>query len=356
MAFGYYKVYTVQSGQVPSAQSNYPALLPAAADNDLRTVANGGHGQSASGFDQRPHTSTALTTAMTFELVSYNPSTGEKEMHVLTSSIDTGTVVAYAYGDASVTTDGSSTSTWPSAFKGVWHCGTPSSVGVNDSTSNGYNFTNSNCVAVAGQISGAAQFNGTNGKLSRTGINIPSSGSVSLWWQQPTYPAVSMPFRAANISPARLFDITFTATVMDAGWYNNGNNQRIHTGTLDLVANNYYLLTVAWTSGSVTNLYINGVFRATNAATAVWDTSSALVAMGYDSFGGGYYASTSDELRISDTWTNDQMLTDYRSQSAPASFWSTGSEVAVPGAGGGPIISGGSLTKGALIRGGRIAA
>src|SRR5437870_5821331 len=82
-SFGFYKAVTIQTGQVPSSQSGFPALVPfLAVDSDFATVANGGKAQSASGYDIRPYADAALTTPLTFELVpgTYNAMTGAFEM------------------------------------------------------------------------------------------------------------------------------------------------------------------------------------------------------------------------------------------------------------------------------------
>src|ERR1043166_9148404 len=118
MAFSFYSPVTVQSGQVPSTQTNFPMLV-SYTDNRLKSVANGGHCQTP--FDIRPYSDSSLTTALTFESVFYSASTGQVEMWVKIPSIADGSIVYLAYGDASLSSDGSSSSTWDSHFKGVWH-------------------------------------------------------------------------------------------------------------------------------------------------------------------------------------------------------------------------------------------
>src|SRR3989344_6655431 len=128
-AFGYYKSVTLAEAQSGTADStDWPLTIalgygPQAADADLKTVANGGYVQNSSGYDIRPYSDSALTTALTFELVNYDGVNGKLEMYVKipTLSASTDTVIYLAFGDSGISTDGSSTATWDSNFKGVWH-------------------------------------------------------------------------------------------------------------------------------------------------------------------------------------------------------------------------------------------
>src|SRR5678815_5698623 len=81
-AFGYSIPVTINSGQVPSTQTDFPVLVNFT-DARFKTVGNGGHVQNSSGFDIRPYSDAALTTAITgYELERYNASTGEVVMWV----------------------------------------------------------------------------------------------------------------------------------------------------------------------------------------------------------------------------------------------------------------------------------
>lgn len=339
MAFGYYKVYTINSAQVPSAQSNMPLLLPTAADNDLRTVANGGHGQSATGLDQRPYTSTALSSAMTFELVpgTYNASTGAREMWANHASAQTGAVVVLAYGDASLTTDGSSTSTWPSTYKAVLHMGDGTTISANDSTSNGNNFTNANATATTGKVGGAASFNGSSAKLTRSGLVIPTSGAIAVWWKPKVTPGTNNlpPFLTYDSTGVKLFGIQpFSDGKIYSGWYNSGNDDRVAWTETGISISTYYMLTISWTNGAVTYFLLDAVEKQTHLTLdATWDTSSKTSAIGWDESSNVFANIDADELRLRDTEVSQDWNTaEYNNQNAPASFWATGTEVSLAAA------------------------
>lgn len=145
MAQTYYSPVPVDHTKVPSTLTNFPVLI-GYTDARLKTTGNSGHVASANGYDIRPYSDTALTSALTYELVSYNASTGQVEMYVLISSLSSAsdTNIYLGYGDTTLTTDGSSNTTWNSNFKAVYHFGTDTTLGLADSTSNGNTLTNVN--------------------------------------------------------------------------------------------------------------------------------------------------------------------------------------------------------------------
>lgn len=136
-AFNYYRSVTLDNAYVTADQSNYPALITGTSV-DLKTVANGGHVQDAEGDDIRFFSDTACTSALSYQRKSYTASSGAFLFWVKIPTLDTDadTVIYVCYGDASLTTDGSSTATWDSNFVGVWHF--DGSLELTDATANGY--------------------------------------------------------------------------------------------------------------------------------------------------------------------------------------------------------------------------
>ena len=173
MAFGYYSPVTVNAAQVPSAQTNFPMLV-SYTDARLKTVGNGGHVQNANGYDIRPYDGIG-GSAMTFELERYNASTGEVIMWVLVPSCDVGSIVYLYYGDATISTNGSSTSTWDSNFKRVLHLPNGTTLGALDSTSNADNGTITTPTAATGQIDGGGLFNSTTDYISFSGTPLTAT-------------------------------------------------------------------------------------------------------------------------------------------------------------------------------------
>ena len=111
MAFGFYTPLTITSNSslLPATQTNFPLLL-SFTDNRFKTVGNGGHVQNSSGFDIRPYSNSSLTTALSYERVSYSASAGTFQIWVLIPSLSQGLVIYLAYGDAALSSDGTSLS------------------------------------------------------------------------------------------------------------------------------------------------------------------------------------------------------------------------------------------------------
>src|SRR5437899_8997803 len=146
MAFNFCRAITIDHTKCGSSNSsNFPVLF-SGTYSWLKTTANGGNIQNASGFDIGFFSDAALTTALNFEFEagSYNASTGAVNfwINVPTASSSADTVIYIAYGNPSITTDKSSTSTWDSNFKGAYHLPDGPTLTANDSTSNALNLTN----------------------------------------------------------------------------------------------------------------------------------------------------------------------------------------------------------------------
>lgn len=138
MAFSYKRSVTFSASQVPSTLADFPGLV-SFTDNDLRTVANGGHVESANGYDICFYEDEALTTPLTWEMERYNAATGEVIAHVKIPSLDgtTDTEVWMAYGDSGISSFQSTPEdVWDSSFGGVWHA-SEASGSLLDSSTNG---------------------------------------------------------------------------------------------------------------------------------------------------------------------------------------------------------------------------
>jgi hypothetical protein len=86
-SFQYIRTVTVQSSQVSNAdQTNFPLDLPYT-DPGLKSAANGGHVQSATGADISFFSDAALTQLLPFEIVAYNGASGTLSAVVLCSRI-----------------------------------------------------------------------------------------------------------------------------------------------------------------------------------------------------------------------------------------------------------------------------
>lgn len=351
MAFGYYKTFTADATQAGTADStNFPITI-SVTDADLKTTGNGGYVQSSSGYDIRPYSDSGLTSALTFELVYYNASTGQLEMHVKVGTLShTTNLVSYlAFGDATISTDGSSTSTWDSTYKAVYHFKDGSTLNLNDSTSAANHLSGtSSPTAVAGQIDGGVGF--TGGSYATSGANIGISGSSNRTIE-------------AWIRPTSLSGIR---SVINWGAGSNSNNNTLH---LNVVAGSdiyfgfqgadFYTAgskapTGSWThvvvaytgagaapSSSNSKIYVNGVSESlTFSGGGGVNTSATALTVGRDATTAGReFDGREDEVRISDAnrFSSSYVTATYNNQKPSSTFLTWGSRTTVGG--------GGSTTK-----------
>lgn len=319
-----------------------------AADADLKTVGNGGFVQNSNGYDIRPYSDAALTTALTYELVYYDATTGKLEMHVkiptLSHTVDT--VIYLAFGDVSISTDGSSTGTWDSNFKGVYHMKDGTTLAVTDSSQSGNNGTNvGTATATAGEIDGAANlvassvqyvdagnnssFDFTTGFTLSAWINVTSLADLNyaIWKGDTT--AVSPNF-------GNLYNLVVLTNGKVETLVTNSARTNIYVkdSTTTLSTSTWYLISSAF-DASTNSLYvlINGAVEGAAVTTSGNQaTSTSAVQFGADHSGAGNYTNYAnakiDEVRLSDiARSSSWLLSDYNSQKASSTFITWGTKV-----------------------------
>jgi len=159
---------TVDHTLCGSADSTNFPLMVSGTYSYLKTTGNSGDLTSSSGYDVKFYSDSALINELKYERVFWSGSTGYSEFVVkvptLTYAADA--VIYMAYGNSSITTDKSDpTNVYDANFLAVWHFGDGTTLGLNDSTSNGITLTNSSGTAAAGVAGGAVALNGTSQHL-----------------------------------------------------------------------------------------------------------------------------------------------------------------------------------------------
>ena len=163
----------------PEVLINFPALVV------LSTNISGfdyGDFLSGSNADLR-FTDASGTTALNYEIESWNAK-GRSYVWVQVPSLASPQDCIYAcWGkrgvDASLhTTNGA---TWADGYLGVWHLRDGSVLNLQDSSTNGWNGTNSGATATAGIAGGAANFNGSASIAIGNLGALPSNGTIEFW-------------------------------------------------------------------------------------------------------------------------------------------------------------------------------
>ncbi|CAN5882935.1 hypothetical protein BH11BAC7_BH11BAC7_16750 [soil metagenome] len=307
--------------------TDFPVLINITSDNDLRTVANGGRVQNASGWDII-FTADDGVTLLNHQLEKYVPLTGEYIANVKVPLLSTSitTYIYMYYGNASIVADPSSTATWDANYKGVYHFQND----FLDKTSNGNNGTNNGSTFATGKIAdGIFLDNSTTTDkvtVNTTGMNS-NSGTVELWGQAASFLATETYFYGCTTQPAyanRIQIYAFNGQLR----IGMGNSHAIGGDLFALTAGTWYHIAVKWAGAGGNGtfwVYINGAQIYTNNYSA-FPAIQTFAEIGND---GDPVTSMQalrgyiDEVRTSNiTRSADWITTSYNSQSSPATFYS----------------------------------
>lgn len=335
MAFTHYSPVSINSGQVPSTQTDFPVLLDFT-DNRFKTIANGGHVANSNGYDIRPYADSALTGAITgYELEKYNGSTGALLMWVKVASLSSSSTPIYlAYGDAALNTNGSSTSTWSNGFRGVYHLGDGSSLSVTDSVGN-FNGTNNGATATTGEIYGGGNFVSASSQYITLGtitpFNVGTGATVSAWVNGTSFPNAYNSVILQNSINTNYFGF-FVKSNGKVGWFvSNAGITQDGTGSHTLSTSTWYHLVMAYSSTTGLQCYVNGSSDVTHAANGSAPGPNAPTDIGRDAVNAGrFWNGKLDEVRMYNAFTSaDWVTTEYNNQSSPPTFETLGTEVAI---------------------------
>jgi cysteine-rich repeat protein len=400
-AYGFRKALTIDRTRIGASGgattlSSYPLLI-STTDASLKSAANGGNVQSASGYDiafkgADPTTCNGPSTCtFNYEIEAYDPTSGNLvawvQIPVLKTTANTANTTIYLnYGDASVTTPTqNATGTWDANFRGVWHLNqNPTMTTEVDSTSAPANATSLGSPAATGATgligagvnlgnpSGAGYLDYTSTKFNWTAAD---TFTYSGWFNttDPNGPLLSQRDNGAG-NPVIDIMLSYNGssrTTM-AGAPNvlvrddtNGMYAQV-TGTTPVNDGAWHLFALTRTGGTI-QLFIDGVSVGSNTsagASSIMTTGNPgsfqhigkegnWVFAGYGSASNDdrYLAGTFDEYRVSKTIRNaDWITTDYKTQSAPASTFTAGAET-LASCGDGTVGTGEACDDGNIVSG-----
>ena len=121
--YAYCKKITIQASQIEISgfgpHNNFPVLIDIT-DNDLRTCSYGGYMENASGYDIR--FTTYLGIRLYHDIEGYDPISGRLTAWVRIPSLSKiNTDIFLFFGNPSISSNSSSSATWSSNYKAVWH-------------------------------------------------------------------------------------------------------------------------------------------------------------------------------------------------------------------------------------------
>lgn len=317
---------------------------------ELRTIANGGYAANGNGGkDIRPYSDVGVTT-QPYQLKFYTPTTGFILMYVKVAnrSHTTAVPINLFCGDASLTTDGSSTAAWDSMWKGAWPLGDGTTLSAVDLTSNANNGTLVNGpTATSGPIHGAGNFVQSSAQAIDIGGSaslIPSSLWISAW-----------------VNPSTLAHAVMEILSRDDGASNRSWQFRaLSTGTIQFIPfcsvdgvsfatttttipTNTWSRVDAVADGTNSFVYINAVQAATTTSrgTLLGSAGSHAFISG-DAGGDAGWDGKLAELRLASCPSNvaDQITADYNNGFSPTTFIVAGTFVPLASSGWGQRLAG----------------
>lgn len=362
-AFAYYTPFTILEGQVPSPQADFPVLLVTSVDGAafarLQTVANGGHVQDPNGYDIRPFADEALTIPLTYELVAdtYDATTGLLEMWVKIPILTDGYVIYLAYGNPSLTTDGSSTTTWDSNYSSVYHLQNglrgSTSVNVSDSTSNANDGTNMGGVGRDGTTEDWSSHMELHITIPATDQHVSVPDAASLRIANNDSATWEVLFKTNMSGNGMLIAKTISSPVSGYRFYvsggvstgfingsllNDASSNRLDFDSTTNIGDYVWHRAQITYDGSGLNtgfvMRLDGAPETINRSGTISSgnsNSAGPFTIGVDTASGNYYNGWLDEIRVSKgiIRSDDYDTTSYNNQLQILSFYEVGTEVAV---------------------------
>jgi YD repeat-containing protein len=330
--YSYRRAITIDHTKVPNTdQTNFPLLI-SGTYSYLATTANGGNVTNATGYDVIFTSDSAGANTLPFEQESYSASTGQIVYWVKVSTLShtADTVVYMFYGNSSVSTDQSNKhGVWDSNFKGVWHMANGTTFSSSDSSSNGYNFSNT-VDYTSGKIGGAASLNGSD-YLSNSSLSISPGSSITVsFWNLVSAQASSSFTIGGSDNPNRIAaSVPWSDSNLywDYGSWSGGG--RLSTSYSSYLSSWTHVV-LEYDAGSTTHyIYLNGSLANSNVnSNAPTSTQTGIDVGAWPPY---YESGSIDEFRVSTVARSaDWVATEYNNQGSPSTFYSVGVATASP--------------------------
>lgn len=340
----YFRTITIDHTKVGASDSFGFQLLISGTYSYLVSVANGGKVQSASGYDIIFTTDSLGLNKLTWEIESYDPTTGAisawVKLPVLSSQQDT--VIYMWYGDRRITSfqGGVQGSVWDSNFVSVWHFPNGVTLSLADSTGNGNNATKQgvagNTGPVAGKVDGAVSFVGSSG-ASAGWLRMVASNSLKSIGAQVTFEgwiyanvgslSGGQRRELLNLTASGNFFVNVQSNLLSFFGSPVTNAYKQSVGTISEAVWTHVAVTY---DGSNIRLYLNGQLDSTFPATGTLDVANGTtendIAQNPYTLTTGW-AGLLDEVSLSNIARSpDWIRASFNNQNTPSSFYGVGSE------------------------------
>lgn len=356
MAYGFSRAITINSAQVGGSTLTNFTVLVSGTYNYLAGTSNGGKVTNANGYDIIFTSDAAGQNLLSWEIETYNTTTGAINFWVLIPSVSgsANTVFYMFYGNSAISSfqGGATGAAWDANYLQVWHLPNGSSLSANDSTTNGNNGTITTALATTGQVDGGAIFGGqTTDKITSLLTTSPTQKTYELWTFRTSDGGGSLgrmfEKRTAGVQSEILFDQTAgTRYAYQQVFSTSQGDWEIPIPS----PNVWHHLVVTYDAGSVSNvaaIYLDGVAQsviATQPVGTIVTNTDPYVLGNRGSDNARNWGGSLDEFRISNIVRSaGYVKAAFNNQSSPATFYTVGTP-----AGGGEVNSMGLNNIGSL--------
>lgn len=334
--FEYRKKFTIDNTLVSGSTdlTNFPVLI-SLTDADLATVANSGYVTNGNGYDIA-FTSSDGSTQMDHELEEYTASTGEILVWVrfptLSATVDTDFYIYF--GNSSISTDQSTSSTWNSNYQLVLHMDD-----LSDATSNANNATNNGTTSTTGKLGNARNFSSAGSDFLSVAddatLDITQDITISAWVNADNFGTTPDLVTKGDWDESYATWVRADNTLRLA---DDGTTIVTSSGTISSSTTAYVTFT---NSASGSAIYINGSPSGTGSAGTFTNNNNPLTVSSSAYPINGWI----DEVRVSNTpHTADWIATEYNNQNSPGTFYSESNEP--------PVLSAIEVTPLSIVAGG----
>ncbi len=326
--FTAFKTVTIDHTKVGSTDhTDFPVLI-SGTYTYLKTIANSGSVTSSGGYDIRPCSDAGLTSGLDFQLVNYVPTTGFIEMYVRVPTVShtSDTVIYLGYGKSSITTDGSTTATWNSGFKAVYHFGSSSSLVLTDSTTNGLTLTNSGVTNNTGQVGGGANVVTPSGAglLSHADdalLRLTAAFTIEVWINAATNTGYRTILEKSDGTSFTYYIDLETSTNKPRVLVTQSGSFKVITSGAGLSIGTYAHVSGTF-DGTTLRLFKNGVADGTLAVSGASDGTTGILSIASDRNIQNFFQGTLDEIRISSAVRSvDWLLATFNNIASPSTFY-----------------------------------
>lgn len=317
---------TVLATKVDADITDFPIYV------DLANLPAGFHTNVKSGgVDIRVTKSDGLTE-LPREIVYYNNAGDVGEMHFKGDVLNASDVDFYIYygnssaSDYAVTDPYGANNVWSSAYKGVYHLGDGTTLGLSDSTSNANNVTNTSATATTGKVKGGVDFGGSAGltKTSPAGLLATFPVTVEFWVKAASYAAYQYMAQASYYGGATSILSIANQPGGQLYYYQNGA-ARLSTSALSTGVWNHIVL--VFNSTTVATLYINGVADTIAQPSGGWTLGAAAIYIGRLDNSSNALTGQMDEVRYGNhILSATYVSTEYNNQNDASTFFTIGTE------------------------------